>query len=591
MFLCRVAKAMLSQHKFDVASVRALFEDALSQCGLHLVEGDSLWDNCLDFELSLDGNDRDDERIKEIFSRFLQTPFPPDVVERTKAKFKEWLKDEEISQSLMRGIERAQRAYGLRQDYEAALVSARIVDPHGLPLLSIYYSYINLEISGGIHARVRMVFERAFVDFPTSEFLWKNVLAYEESVGRHDQLPGLQLRAIRYCRWSGDIWSMYLHQKSREIRNSHGNENILDSILESAYANLCRDPLEYQKVLLARAFSLKHATSGSMTKYHDLLRDGILLLKEMNIVVPDHYCATLLSHSLAIEGDVRSGKAVWENLLSDTCLDSQYSGTWLSYYTFLEVFVDDFKEARDIFKRSVIARMSLADHEFLAKTWLIIEQKKGTQESLKEALYLTSGVQRQYEASQLGIDKDFQEVMCELRVPAKENEHKVKLKRKRVHNMSPGDNQDAISKSREVSKAGNSQVPKYIVFMKHITPSVTENDIKDEFTSCGDDMDVNIGRDPKTGRSKGYAYIRCETKQTFDNLCALDGREFHGRNLFIAPSAPPKGKRYMQVKHGEYSEPKERAQKQRLAPAIDMIPRAAVASAPKSNNDFRNMFL
>lgn len=66
--------------------------------------------------------------IKEIFSRFLQTPFPPDVVERTKAKFKEWLKDEEISQSLMRGIERAQRAYGLRQDYEAALVSARIVD-------------------------------------------------------------------------------------------------------------------------------------------------------------------------------------------------------------------------------------------------------------------------------------------------------------------------------------------------------------------------------------------------------------------------------------------------------------------------------
>jgi len=440
-----------------------------------------------------------------------------------------------------------------------------------------------------------MIFERALADFPASDFLWKNVLTFEESVGRYDQLPNLQLRAIRHCSWSGDIWSIYMRQKSNEghIADSKDTDKTLDSILELAQANLSSNPMECQKVILARALSIQSMNPDNKAKYHELLRDGIRLLKDMNVVDPDHQCATLLSHSLALGGQVASGKAVWESLLSDTCIDSQYSGTWLSYYNFLEEFVGDFKEARDVFKRSITAYMSLADHAYLLKTWLMMEQQKGTQESYNEAVHLTNGMQRQYEASQLGIDRDFQDILSELSVPTKERDNRTKLKRKRVNEtkeMKEGPAEGALE-SRKKGMASKSQVSKHIVFMKHIVPSVTEKDIKDEFASCGDDMDVTIGRDPKTDRAKGYAYIRCGSKQTFDNLCALDGREFHGRSLFIAPSAPPKGKNHGYGEHREALETKERSHKQRLAPATEMIPRATVVGAPKSNDDFRKMFL
>lgn len=583
---------MLSQQKLDIASVRDLFEDALSQCGLHMVEGHILWNACLDFEISLDEGDRDEERIRQVFSRFLQTPFPPEVVDHSKERYLAY--GGEMSHTLMKGIERAQRAYSLRQDYEAALAVARTADAQGLSLMSIYYSYIDLEMSGGIHHRVRMMFERAIIDFPTSEFLWKNLLAYEESAGRYDQLSNLHSRAIRHCPWSGEIWAVYIHQKYEESLNaSEKDETILDTILDQARVNLHSNPLEYQKALLARAILIRASGSNPSAKYHALLRDGIDMLKDGNIVDPDHLCATLLSNSLAAGGDVEAGRAVWESLVSDTCIDSQYSGTWVAYYNFMEKFADDFSEARKVFSRGIMANMSLEDHAYLAKSWIMMEHKLGTPCSLQEARYLTCKTQTKFEASQMGIDRDFQEVYSAFNVTKHAEKHnnggkkKEKTASKRKRENPTNEKVSSQSHMKEEGQVKNSQVTKFIVFMKHIVPSVTEMDIKENFSSCGDDMDVTIGRDPKTDRSKGYAYIRCGSKQTFDNLCALDGTEFHGRSLYIAPSAPPKGKKRMK---SEYPEPRERSQKLRLA-AADMVPRAAVVGAPKSNDDFRKMFL
>lgn len=589
---CRVAKAMLSQQKLDVASVRDLFEDALSQCGLHMIEGHFLWNACLDFEISLDEGDRDDERIRQVFSRFLQTPFPSEVIELGKERYLAY--GGEMSHTLIKGIERAQRAYSLRQDYEAAMAVARTADAQGVSLMSIYYSYIDLEMSGGIHHRVRMMFERALIDFPTSEFLWKNLLAYEESAGRYDQFSNLHARAIRHCPWSGEIWSVCIHQTYIESRTaSEHDETILDTILDKARANLHSNPLEYQKALLARAILIRTSDSNQSAKYHGLLRDGIDMLKDGNIVDPDHLCATLLSDSLAAGGDIEAGRAVWESLVSDTSIDSQYSGTWVGFYNFMEKFADDFSEARKVFSRGIMANMSLEDHAYLAKTWIMMEHKLGTPDSLQEARYLTHKTQTKFEASHMGIDRDFQEVYSAFNVTKNAKKHnnidkkkeKTTSKRKRGNQM-----HEMISGQPHAKQEGqpkSSQVSKFIVFMKHIVPSVTEMDIKENFASCGDDMDVTIGRDPKTDRSKGYAYIRCGSKQTFDNLCALDGIEFNGKDLYIAPSAPPKGKKRMKSEHPE---PRERSQKHRLA-AADMVPRAAIVGAPKSNDDFRKMFL
>lgn len=592
---CRVAKAMLSQGKSHVESLRRLFEDALDQCGLHMTEGYILWDAYLEFEMSLDEPPcRDDERIEKIFSRYFEIPFSPDVVERTKDRFVAWSESGELSHKLAKSIERAQRAFSLRQDYEASLTAARVADPQGASFLSLYYSYIKLEISGGIHGRVRMMFERAIADFPSSEFLWKSLLTYEECAGRHDQLPGLHSRAVRHCYWSGDIWSIYIHQKSR--LGIEKNMEALDTILHTAQSKLDNNPLEYQKALLARAFSLRSSGSDHTSTYEQLLRSGINVLRDKNVVDPDHLCATFLSHSLADGGDFEAGKAVWESLVSDGCIDSQYSGTWISYYKFIERFVGSFQEARNVFKRSISTQMGLADHAYLVRMWISLERERGDHDSLREAELLTNDIQREYEASQLGINRDFEDVSHAVNLLLKESKKTdANAKRKRESHL----DDDIVQKTRSKIAVRNHKITKnpqgskYIVFMKHIVPSVTENDLLHEFASCGDDMDITIGRDPKTDRSKGYAYIRCDSKATFDNLCALDGKEFQGRCLFIAPSASRKGKKQIQEEKNEQSHinHKETSQKQRLAPSTKMIPRAAVVGAPKSNDDFRKMFL
>lgn len=589
------------QHKLDVATVRGLFEDALCQCGVHMSEGHILWNACLDFEMSLEGDERDDERIMQIFYRYLRTPFAPEIVKAVQERYAEWGRGGDIPDGVMKGISRAQRAYSLREEYEAALNLARNAEPHGSELLSVYYSYIHLEVSGGSHDRVRMVFERAIVDFPRSEFLWKSLLSYEECEGREDQLPDLHVRAIRCCPWSGDIWSMYITQVSRYGTTTGKNDqDTLDTLLQKASKYLHDNPLEYQKALLARAFVLRQAGATFKSTYEELLREGIRLLKERHVVDPEHHCATLLSYSLAAGGDFDAGKAVWESLISDAYMDAQYSGTWMSYFTYVERFGEDFPQSRNIFHRSIKAQMSLADHAYLARTWLLMEEKQGTSESRLHAELATRDISRTYEASQLGINRDLQEVLNVLETKRRGQDKHLKRKRENLpsepakkKNQAPPSSEKRPEKPQHHAKS--SQNTKFIVFVKHIVPSVTEKDLLEEFSSCGEDIDVTIGRDPKTDRSKGYAYIRCESKQTFDTICALDGKEFHGKSLFIAPSAPPKGSNTRQLTKGNeskrYAEPRERSQKQRLPPQTTLVPRSAIVGAPKSNEDFRNMFL
>jgi len=181
-----------------------------------------------------------------------------------------------------------------------------------------------------------------------------------------------------------------------------------------------------------------------------------------------------------------------------------------------------------------------------------------------------------------------------------------------------GDTEPAIPSSDRENRIGavSSDDGRVAVFIKYIDASVTENELATELAPCGSDMVISLARDPKSGRSKGFAYVTC-SKETSDKLCGLNGKEFKGKRLLIAPSDPTKATKRgnrEQARKGDrkgddsrhskrhaLNQPKQ-SQRTKLGgtSATMLVPRSAVkattnvagsTAAPKSNDEFRKMFM
>lgn len=94
----------------------------------------------------------------------------------------------------------------------------------------------------------------------------------------------------------------------------------------------------------------------------------------------------------------------------------------------------------------------------------------------------------------------------------------------------------------------------------------------------------------KSGRPKGLAYVEFETDDAAaDALKATDQMEIKGHKISVAISAPPPKRTNMQLK-----EPVRHARSRLQVPLVPMVVQKTAegrGDAPKSNEDFRKMFL
>lgn len=593
--LCRVLQAMLQQGGTTLVDVRQAYDQALEQCGLHMTEGHAIWDMCIEFEESLDSPSKDDERIRRIFQQYLATPFPPHVLMAAKESYTSWMGSSEeedggVSKNMMKAIERAQRAYQLREECEKNIETAKASDPGGNMHLSAYMSYIDLEISGGVDERIRVVFERAISEFPVADVLWRNYLKYLE-FAEQTRLLNACKRALRNCPYSGALWSIYIRSLSKNgVVGDKAVHEELNVAFEQGKASLQHCPHEYRQLVLSMAHSLRLSGDIYKQRYEELLQTSIKEMNKQQALDPEHRLTSLLVVSMA---DLEKGKLVWESLLVDSSIDAAYSGTWASYYDYLTRHGDSFETRRGVFVRAMGASMSEGDKAFIARKWIALEEEEGTQSSYLEAQRKVFNVLWKEDLSRMGMLHGKQSTHVALDADAakkkrQQNDPNYGAGKRKRHEQPVSSPQNEKQKPQQHGKL--------IVFVKHIVPTATEEDLMSLFSDCGSQMDITIGRDPKTNRSKGYAYIRCGDQEVFDNICGKNGLEFEGNALFIAPSAPPKGRnkdkgREKQSNHGDASTKKERSQKPRLESAAPMIPRAAAIGAPKSNDDFRKMFL
>jgi len=79
----------------------------------------------------------------------------------------------------------------------------------------------------------------------------------------------------------------------------------------------------------------------------------------------------------------------------------------------------------------------------------------------------------------------------------------------------------------------------------------TEDQLKESFTQSDPSIsvkEVRMGRDRATGRSRGFAYVELENKESFDKALNNNGTVLNNFSMKLAPSNPPAKKNQPQPK-------------------------------------------
>ena len=73
------------------------------------------------------------------------------------------------------------------------------------------------------------------------------------------------------------------------------------------------------------------------------------------------------------------------------------------------------------------------------------------------------------------------------------------------------------------------------IYVGNLPYSTTEEDLKQEFSDCGDISDVRLITDRETGRSKGFAFITFTSAEALDAALEMNNKDI-GEQLSISPN-------------------------------------------------------
>ena len=76
------------------------------------------------------------------------------------------------------------------------------------------------------------------------------------------------------------------------------------------------------------------------------------------------------------------------------------------------------------------------------------------------------------------------------------------------------------------------------IYVSNLPYSATEDDLRDLFGKLGALKDLRIITDRETGQSRGFGFVEFEDGSVVPKALRLDGEDFHGRALRVAPAKP-----------------------------------------------------
>lgn len=71
------------------------------------------------------------------------------------------------------------------------------------------------------------------------------------------------------------------------------------------------------------------------------------------------------------------------------------------------------------------------------------------------------------------------------------------------------------------------------VFIGNLPFSTDQAELQAAFEKFGTILEINIPTNRETGRPRGFAFVKFETKESADEALSMDGTDFNGRNIKV----------------------------------------------------------
>ncbi|KAI6701774.1 hypothetical protein NL676_016098 [Syzygium grande] len=566
-----------------VSKARNLFERALTAAGLHVTEGNKIWEAYREFEQAIyqtidaydaAAKDKQVQRIRNIFHRQLSIPLVDG--ESTLRVYKAWESEQGTSQDVesydvsksfphvASAYEKALDMYNARVNFEQQISRQDLSDTERLQQ---YMIYLKFEHSVGDPARIQVLYERAITDFPISSDLWLDYTRYmDKTLKAGDVVKDVHSRATKNCPWLGELWVRYLLCLER----GRSSESEICSVFERSLHCTFSTFEEYLDLFLTRVDGLRRRTSfaGELEVSSDYQHIRETFQRASDYLAP-HLKNTdgllrLYAYWTRLESklakDIVSARGVWESFLK---ISGSMLEAWQSYIA-MEIELGHMREARSIYKRCYSKRFPGSGSEEVCHSWLRFEREYGTLEDLDHALQkvmprleelkLFTSQQESRTADQKdnnirkndrekrksGADITDKESPAKRRKDASQITKKSYLKDKELKGSAP----DTKSKA---------YTDLCTAFISNLDLKANNHHIREFFSDVGGVGEIRILHDKFTGKSRGLAYVDFIDDAHLAAAVAKNKLMLLGKKLSIARSEPRKSRKES-MGHSDHAE-------------------------------------
>lgn len=583
-----------------ISKAQNLFERALTAAGLHVAEGNKIWELYREFEQAvlhtIDENDikakeLQVQRIRNIFHRQLSVPLVN--LRSTLLAYKAWeveqgidldAKSSEVdglSSHLASAYQKAMEAYNARAPHEEQISMQNISDTEKI---QNFMNYLKFEKSVGDPARVQVLYERAMADFPISSDLWLDYTRYlDRTLKVGNVLRDVYSRATKNCPWIGELWVQYM----LSLERGRAPEKEISSVFEKSLQCTFSTIEEYLDLFLTRVHGLRRriVCGGEVNGVLDysLIRetfqhasdylsphlkntDGLLRLYA--------YWARL---EMNMGKDLVAARRVWESLLK---ISGSTLEAWQGFIA-METESGHISEARSIYKRCYSKRFPGTGSEDICHSWLRFEEEFGTLEDFDHAIQKVTPrleelklyrIQQETKASTDQGEVSGKKIAREKRKggsTATGKESPAKRQKQTAQTQKKGyEDKDQLQKY-EVNEAQEAQIDlektdsapdekqvkgsdvvrtkgytdQCTVFISNIHFKANSEDIRKFFSDVGGVASIRILHDRNTGKSRGLAYVDFVDDEHLAAAITKNKQLLFGKRLSIARSDPKQNRR------------------------------------------------
>ncbi|KAJ9576204.1 hypothetical protein L9F63_006937 [Diploptera punctata] len=563
-----------------VKTVRDTFERSLTAGGLHVAKGAILWEAYREFENVMlgmlqakseaDMSDAQREelnaqkkRLVTLFRRQLACPLLD--MEKTYQEFNEWLNEEPNRKE---GVD----IKNIESGFKKALLRLSKILPFEEKLLSTedankavhYQAYLEHEKSHNEPARVQCLYERAVADLCLDATIWLEYVQYLDTTLKIDSvvLPVCR-RAVRNCPWNSALWQYYIRALERYNKPFEEVKEVMEQALSVGFTSaedyrsiwLC-----YIEYMRRRVDWKADDNSTSLTELRATFNRACEHLAQYFGLQGDPNC-DILQYWARIEAahckNFEKFRLLWTDILSMG--HDKTASMWLEYIRLERTYGDD-KHLRRLFPRALMSTQDWP--ESIGSAWLNYERDEGTLESYEFCMSKyksrmkqiterrekqaaketeTSGKGKQDKGKKQSTKKKNETEGKWAGVAPKSVISKTDSKPETTSKMSsvlppPGFEKQKKSEDKTegppvkkqkteetsdsehgVTVAHDSSKDDRTVFVSNLNYSVTEEKIREVFSTLGTLTDLRLVKDFK-GRSKGYCYVEFSSIRTTAEL-------------------------------------------------------------------------